>query len=188
MRFTTSLCMMFLVCLASCQQRTTPDAEAPAPSVPTAAGKYSSSSAAERTTAEKAEERNQAISKLCRKLINDDKLHLTGTVGSTLSSTAEGDSWSLYQDSQLKPAEADQVVRTVHRELWRFVEQQGWDVQGPRQLPADERIYRFDLRYTVGNTNGVIAVSFLPHQEDTWVGEEKKSARLVIKKSESPKK
>ena len=189
---------MFLVGLASCQQRTPPPgAETPAPSVPPAAGKDSPADAADKAAAEKAAadkaaaekeaERDQAIWKLCRKVLYEDKLNLNGSVGSVQSSSAQGHSWSMYHDSVNKPAEADQIVRTIHRELWRFVEQQGWDVQGLRQLPAEELIYRFDLRYTVGNTNGVIAVSFLPN-EGTWVGEQTKAARLEIKKTESPKK
>src|SRR5262249_38987543 len=54
-RFTTSLCVMFLVGLASCQQRTPPPgAETSAPSGPPAAGKDSPADAADKAAADKA--------------------------------------------------------------------------------------------------------------------------------------
>src|SRR4051812_30969746 len=117
MRFSTSLCMMFSVCLASCQQSTAPsgsgDSGPTAPTAVGAAGKDSSSAAADRAAAAKAaagkaaaakdEERNQALWTVGKKLLDDETLKLTGTIGSTLSSTAAGDSWSMYKDSLHKP-------------------------------------------------------------------------------------
>ena len=157
MRFTTSLCMMFLVCLASCQQRTPPSGtETPAPPVPPAAEKDSPSAAADKAAAEKAAadkaaaekaaERNQAIWKLCRKILSEDKLNLNDSVGSMQSSSSEGQSWTMYHDSVNTPAEADQIVRTVHRELWQLVEQQGWG-RPFAPTPTGELIHRFELQY-----------------------------------------